>query len=133
MVSLLSNTALSAILGLVRSSCAAAGIPQHADDTAMDEESPAQDARLCGLVLSKLATLLASHGMGKQPDMLLPLMDTLGEAARSSCATGALTRPALADKQYRHQCHADGVFTHHATTCPETGRSGTKGSQHDLA
>ena len=41
-------------------------------------------------MLGKLAVLLASHGLAKQPDMLLPLMDTLGEAARSSCATGVL-------------------------------------------
>ena len=41
-------------------------------------------------MLRKLAVLLSSHGLAKQPDMLLPLMDTLGEAARSSCATGVL-------------------------------------------
>ena len=98
MVSLLSNTALSAILGLVQSSCAAAGTSHHAEDTAMDGESPAQTAQLCELVLRNLATLLTSHGMAKQPDMLLPLMDTLGEAARSSCAAGALSGSVLAHK-----------------------------------
>lgn len=64
----------------------------------MDGESPAQTAQLCELVLRNLATLLTSHGMAKQPDMLLPLMDTLGEAARSSCAAGALSGSVLAHK-----------------------------------
>ena len=99
----------------------------------MGEDSPTQHADLCAFVLRNLATLLASHGMAKQPDMLLPLMDTLGEAARSSCATGALSGPAPAHDCHRHQCHADRVFTH-ATTCPGMGRAvGTKGSHHDLA
>ena len=97
-VSLLSNTALSAILGLVQSSCAAAGTSHHAEDTAMDGESPAQNAQLCKLVLRTLATLMTSHGMAKQPDKLLPLMDTLGEAARSSSAAGALSGSVLAHK-----------------------------------
>ena len=99
----------------------------------MDEENPAQDARLCELVLRNVATLLASHGMAKQPDMLLPLMDTLGEAARSSCATGALLGRPPAHKYKRLHCHAYGIFTP-ATTRPGAGRAvGSKGFHHDLA
>ena len=93
----------------------------------MDEESPAQDARPCGLVLRNLAMLLASHGMAKQPDMLLPLMDALGEAARSSRATGALPGPAPAHKYHRPHCHPDGTLAQ-ATTCSGAGRAvGTEG------
>ena len=96
----------------------------------MDEDSLAQDAHLCELVLRKLATLLASRGMAKQPDMLLPLMDTLGEAARSSCVTGASSDLLLLT---RRLCHADGIFNH-AITCPGAGGSvGSKGCHHDLA
>ena len=88
MVSLLNNTALGAILGLMQKCCAAAKSSKHADEATTDEGGSARDAQQCAFVLRKLIALLASHGMAKQPDMLLPLMDTLAEAARSSCATG---------------------------------------------
>lgn len=86
--SLLSSAALSAILELVQKCCAAARTSKHGEEDAQDQPVSQQDAQQCAFVLRKLAVLLSSHGLAKQPDMLLPLMDTLGEAARSSCATG---------------------------------------------
>ena len=88
--SLLSCASLSSVLGLVQKCCAAARSSNNTEEDAHDLEASGQDAQQCAFVLRKLAVLLSSHGLAKQPDMLLPLMDTLGEAARSSCATGVL-------------------------------------------
>ena len=86
--SLLSSAALSTVLGLVQKCCAAARSSKGADEDLLSQEASGRAAQQCATVLRKLAALLSSHGLAKQPDMLLPLMDTLGEAARSSCATG---------------------------------------------
>ncbi len=86
--SLLSSAALSGVLGLFQKCCAAARSSKNTEEDAQGQEASGQDAQQCAFVLRKLAVLLSSHGLAKQPDMLLPIMDTLGEAARSSCATG---------------------------------------------
>ena len=88
--SLLSSAALSAVLELVQKCCAAARTSKHGEDDARNQQASEQDAQQCAFVLRKLAVLLSSHGLAKQPEMLLPLIDTLGGAARSSCATGAM-------------------------------------------
>ena len=108
--SLLSSAALGAIVGLVQKCCAAARSSKNTDEDVQGQEASEQDAQQCAFVLRKLALLLSFHGLGKQPDMLLPLMDTLGEAARSSCATGARVSYAA--------CHAASWYS----ACVETGR-----------
>lgn len=106
MASLLSSAALSAVLGLVQKCCAAARSSKDVDESAAAHESSEQHAQQCAFVLKKLAVLLSTHGLAKQPDMLLPLMDTLGEAARSSCATGARTT-SLMKAGIRLNAHAE--------------------------
>ena len=104
--SLLSSAALSAVLGLVQKCCAAARSSKNTEEDAPGQEASGQNALQCTFVLRKLAVLLSSHGLAKQPDMLLPLMDTLGEAARSSCATGVHTPSDAAVHELRGQVQA---------------------------